>query len=160
MFRHDAFEHIGLLDERYHLYFEDVDWVLRAQRQGWRCLLATDAVAFHQHAASTRLLGEPTRYELVQRNLLLCAAKNLTARAGLRIWLQRLIVQIKGTISGPYRAQRLRSIGRALLGLPSALIARRRLPPARQQSEAELFAYSVGLNPQFDVTTYSSHEQA
>jgi GT2 family glycosyltransferase len=156
MFRHNAFDNatgVGRLDERYRLYYEDVDWALRAQRRGFRSALATQAVVYHQHAASTRLMGEAKRYELVQRNLLLCATKNLTGASVAKIWAGRLITHAKGVIRGPYRLPRLASLVRALAGAPSALLARRG-QPNRQRAEAELFAYSNGLSPQFDVTTY------
>ena len=153
----DAATGVGPLDERYRLYYEDVDWVLRAQQRGWRSVLCTSAVVFHQHAASTRLLGEAVRYELVQRNLLLCAAKNLAWRSALEVWIKRLIVHAKGTLTGPYRTQRVRSLLRAAWGLPATLRARRALPRRQsQRGDAELFGYSTGLNPQFDVTTYRS----
>jgi GT2 family glycosyltransferase len=35
--RREVFEKIGLLDESYFLYFEEVDFCLRARRAGWTC---------------------------------------------------------------------------------------------------------------------------
>ncbi|CAB4886358.1 unannotated protein [freshwater metagenome] len=156
VFRSDAFDStaVGPLDERYRLYYEDIDWALRARRMGLRTIAVTDAVVFHQHAASTRLLGEPTRYELVQRNLLLCASKNFPAAAAVRVWCSRLVVHAKGIIKGPYRAQRISAIARALWGLPSALLARRHLPRQRITDDAALFAYATGLEPNFNTDTY------
>jgi GT2 family glycosyltransferase len=156
LFRADAFDDdvVGPLDERYRLYYEDIDWSVRARRAGLRTIAATDAVVFHQHAASTRLLGEPARYELVQRNLLLCATKNLSARVAAGVWWQRLVVHAKGVITGPYRAERARSILRALAGAPSALAARRRLPKRDRTTDAQLFAYAQGMSPRFDAETY------
>ncbi len=156
LFRADAFDAgvVGPLDERYRLYYEDIDWVLRAQRAGLRSIAVPDAVVFHQHAASTRLLGEPARYELVQRNLLLCAAKNLTLASAARVWGSRLIVQLKGVITGPYRVQRVRATWRALVALPSALRARRTLSCRRAVTEDVLFAYAIGHSPNFDTDTY------
>lgn len=161
LFRADAFgaTSVGPIDERYRLYYEDVDWSLRAQRMGLRTVAVTDAVVFHQHAASTRLLGEPARYELVQRNLLLCAAKNFTPGAALRVWGSRIVVQSKGIIKGPYRAERVRSIARALWGLPSVLRARRHLPRTRAVDEQSLFAHSAGLEPNFDTDTYRASDE-
>jgi GT2 family glycosyltransferase len=158
MFRHNAFDDatgVGRLDQRYRLYYEDVDWALRAQRRGFRSALATQALVYHQHAASTRLMGEAKRYELVQRNLLLCATKNLTWASVVRIWAGRLIAHAKGVIKGPYRVPRLASLVRALAGSPSAVLARRGQPNP-QRAETDLFGYSNGLSPQFDVTTYRS----
>ena len=157
LFRPDAFDSatVGAIDERYRLYYEDIDWGLRSRRAGFVTLAAIDAVVMHQHAASTRLLGEAARYELVQRNLLLCVAKNFTARRAAAAWGQRLVVHTKGVITGPYRAQRLRSIGRALVGLPSVLVARRQLPTAvRSFEEESLFGFAEGQTPNFSAETY------
>lgn len=156
LLRADAFESgvVGTIDERYRLYYEDIDWGLRAQRAGLRTVAAVDAMVFHQHALSTRLLGEAARYELVQRNLLLCATKNFTAKAVLRVWLGRFVVHAKGVVTGPYRWQRIRSIARALAGLPSALRARRTLAKDRRIRDDALFAYAEGMSPNFSAETY------
>lgn len=161
LFRADAFEStsVGPIDERYRLYYEDIDWDLRAARLGMHAVAATSAVVWHQHAGSTRLLGEPARYELVQRNLLLCATKNLSLRSVGRIWVSRLVVQTKGVITGPMRLERIRSIGRALAGLASVVSARRALPRlgvALKNGEPELFAYADGLTPNFSADTYAT----
>ena len=159
LFRADAFDAavVGPVDERYFLYYEDIDWGLRARRAGWSTVAATDAVVYHQHAASTRLLGEPARYELVQRNLLLCVAKNFTPRRAIAAWWQRGIVHSKGLITGPFRWQRVRSIARAIVGLPGALSARRRLPsPSSEFEEPAVFQFGRGLTPSFSTTTYRS----
>ncbi len=37
MIRREVFEAVGLLDEAYFMYFEEVDFCLRAARAGWRC---------------------------------------------------------------------------------------------------------------------------
>jgi len=35
--RRKVFENVGLLDERYFMYFEETDFCLRARRAGWTC---------------------------------------------------------------------------------------------------------------------------
>lgn len=40
-------EKVGLLDERYFLYYEDVDYCLRAHRFGYRSMIVPHARAFH-----------------------------------------------------------------------------------------------------------------
>ena len=37
MIRREVFDAIGLLDENYFMYFEEVDFCLRAYRAGWTC---------------------------------------------------------------------------------------------------------------------------
>lgn len=44
---------IGLLDERFFLYWEDSDWGLRAQKAGFRCLVVPAARIWHKVSASS-----------------------------------------------------------------------------------------------------------
>jgi hypothetical protein len=126
LYRRVALEHCGPFDERYFLYYEDLDYGLRLRRAGWRSELAAHATAIHRRSASTERLGD-RRFTMVQRNLLWCAVINLSAPTALRIWLGRVRVAITGMGRGQHAAQRWQALGQATLGLPSALAARRRL---------------------------------
>lgn len=44
---------VGLLDEQYFFYFEDLDWSLRFQQAGYRLRLVADAHLYHRVALST-----------------------------------------------------------------------------------------------------------
>ena len=59
-YRRDLFDRIGLFDETYYMYLEDVDLSLRAQLTGHPCLYVPEAVVYHIEAAS-----DPSRDELV-----------------------------------------------------------------------------------------------
>lgn len=50
--RREVFEGVGLLDESYFFYLEDVDFCLRARARGWSLGVAPDAVVFHERGAS------------------------------------------------------------------------------------------------------------
>ncbi len=52
-----VFEDIGLLDEKMVLYFEDVDYCLRAWVAGWKVLYCPRSVVYHARGGLT-----PTRY--------------------------------------------------------------------------------------------------
>ena len=45
--RREVIEQIGLLDEAYFLYFEEVDFCLRAARKGWQCFYVPSARVVH-----------------------------------------------------------------------------------------------------------------
>ncbi len=47
--RRRALERVGPLDERFFLYFEDVDWCFRMWRAGWEVLYFPDARFTHRH---------------------------------------------------------------------------------------------------------------
>ena len=53
MIRRETLEEVGPLDERYFLYFEDVDWCLRAWRAGWRCSYLPTAICIHSYARAS-----------------------------------------------------------------------------------------------------------
>lgn len=59
-YRRELFGRIGLFDEKYYMYLEDVDLSLRAQLTGHPCLYVPEAVVYHIEAAS-----DPSRDDLV-----------------------------------------------------------------------------------------------
>jgi GT2 family glycosyltransferase len=67
----DAFEHIGFLDERYFLYFEDADFSMRVHRAGIPIRFLTSPVIEHGVSQSTRKLGGPLLLRYHARNALL-----------------------------------------------------------------------------------------
>ncbi|MCS7179712.1 MAG: glycosyltransferase, partial [Anaerolineae bacterium] len=50
--RREVIEQIGLLDERFFLYFEDNDWCLRMRKAGWRVLYDPRFEVVHLGGAS------------------------------------------------------------------------------------------------------------
>ncbi|MBU6451830.1 MAG: glycosyltransferase family 2 protein [Cyanobacteria bacterium REEB67] len=54
LLRTSALAKIGLFDERYFLYFEDVDLCLRLGRAGFACLLVPGSTVVHEGNASTQ----------------------------------------------------------------------------------------------------------
>src|SRR5919202_2592388 len=46
-------ERVGLLDERYFAYYEDLDWCLRARQAGFRCLYVGAAQSSHVGSATS-----------------------------------------------------------------------------------------------------------
>lgn len=49
MARRSAVESVGGMDERFFLYFEDVDWCYRMSRQGWKVYYLPQAEMVHEH---------------------------------------------------------------------------------------------------------------
>jgi|GEM_PF-60696 len=47
--RRKALEDVGVMDERFFLYFEDVDWCYRMKKGGWKVCYFPDAEMIHQH---------------------------------------------------------------------------------------------------------------
>jgi len=54
LLKESVLREIGLFDERYFLYFEDVDLCLRIRKAGYECLLVADTMIEHEGSASTQ----------------------------------------------------------------------------------------------------------
>jgi len=67
LYRRSMLDQIGLLDDDFFIYYEDVDLAWRAQWAGWRCLYVPAAVVHHIHSATTGR-GSPFKNFLLGRN--------------------------------------------------------------------------------------------
>ncbi len=46
-------DEVGFLDDTYFMYYEDIDFSLRAWRAGWKIVYAPKSIGFHKHRATT-----------------------------------------------------------------------------------------------------------
>ena len=49
-----ALNDVGLLDERFPIFFNEVDWCYRARRKGWRILFTPRIEVVHYGGGSTK----------------------------------------------------------------------------------------------------------
>lgn len=54
LIRRSVIERIGLLDERFFMYGEDLDWCLRTREAGWTVRYEPSIIVHHQHGAASR----------------------------------------------------------------------------------------------------------
>jgi GT2 family glycosyltransferase len=135
VFRRDVFDRLGGYEERFFLYYEDVDLAFRAVLAGYHALLVPGARVVHQLGATTRSLARARFY--VARNSVWCAVRCLPETGPLRLarrWLSEL------RTNRPRRLVGVELAGRAagLAGLPRALRERRAIQDARVPGLDEL----------------------
>ena len=53
MVRREALERVGAMDERFFLYFEDIDWCFRMGKQGWKVYYVPASVMTHTYERSS-----------------------------------------------------------------------------------------------------------
>jgi GT2 family glycosyltransferase/lipopolysaccharide/colanic/teichoic acid biosynthesis glycosyltransferase len=51
--RREAIEKVGSMDERFFLYFEDIDWCYRMQHHGWAVYYVPESVMVHRYERSS-----------------------------------------------------------------------------------------------------------
>lgn len=107
-----ALEEVGLLDERFFAYHEDVDWCTTARAMGYRILFAPGARVTHRGEGSLASRGpaNPARY-LSARNTILFARKHARPRDWVRLALtigaSLPLAAIRGWRSGETRVTAL-----------------------------------------------------
>ena len=150
LIRRSAFtsEVVGLLDERYFMFYEDVDWSMRAAIRGRQFWTVPSAEVIHVHSASTRQMRYQFKTRLIQRNWMWTAAKNLERQRVARVFVG---LTIRNLLSGSRHGHFLTSVratSEAWLGLPALAKQRRDVQRTRSQpdrlvlsepSEARLF---------------------
>jgi GT2 family glycosyltransferase/glycosyltransferase involved in cell wall biosynthesis len=79
--RRKTYEQLGGFDERYFMFFEDVDFGWRLNLAGWRFVYEPQSVVYHKHHASMSSFGAFKEQYLLERNALFTLYKNLGEEA-------------------------------------------------------------------------------
>lgn len=70
MVRREVISQVGLLDERFFFYWEDVDWCKRIHDAGWKLVYYPPAVSIHYGGASSIVAPVRFQIEMVKADLL------------------------------------------------------------------------------------------
>ncbi len=79
MYRKSMLEDIGLFDEDFYAYMEDVDLAFRGRLRGWKCLYVPEAVVYHVHGGTAGYVSDYTVY-YGNRNIIWNCVKNYPTR--------------------------------------------------------------------------------
>jgi GT2 family glycosyltransferase len=140
LYRRSAFTDVGLFDEDFFAYLEDIDWGFRAQLAGYEILYEPTAVAYHKRGATT---GRRAGYfkALQRRNTVLVVLKNYPAKAVLRhlpkIIAFQLVLLLASFRDGILHLH-LRELCKATRLLPGMLHKRREIQRKRRVTLAQL----------------------
>lgn len=142
-YRRDMLEDIGLFDERFRMYCEDVDLAFRAQMRGYRCIYAPRAVVRHRLSATG---GGPLASYQCGRNFVWLLARDLPRAAWRRHWPAILATQLGFAWNAliharePAARARLRGQLAGILTMRRFLAERNALAATRRVSEDYLLA--------------------
>ncbi|HHX42542.1 MAG TPA: glycosyltransferase family 2 protein [Chloroflexi bacterium] len=85
---------VGLLDDRFFLYYEDTEWCVRARRAGYRIIVVPQARIWHKISPAAREASAQVHYFMTRNRLLFLRA----ARAGASAWLYTLLADYARTL--------------------------------------------------------------
>ena len=152
LLRPSYLEQVGLFEESFFLYYEDVDLSWRGRARGWRYGYVPAAVARHVHAASGGVASAlAMRY--AERNRLVTLVRNAPARLAAVAVAQFVTATASyalrgpgpgdGPAPGPIARRRVEAFGLFARALPGALAQRRRLRALQRVPDAALMAWLV-----------------
>ncbi len=145
LYRRSLFAEVGLLDEAYHSYLEDVDLACRARLKGYGCVYVPSARVYHRLSATG---GGPLAAYLFGRNLPRLIIKNFPGPLLAAHWPQIAAYQLGLILEGLAHIReaaaraKLRGLIAGWLGLPALLRARRQTQAGA--GKAEKFRAALG----------------
>jgi GT2 family glycosyltransferase len=138
IYRREALQTVGLFDEQFFAYLEDVDWSFRAQLAGFQCLTVPSAVVYHIGSATSGR-ESPFVHYLTHRNRIYLMLKNVPLPL-----LCRHLPKVARGLAQEFRwntpEENMRTLIRAHvaagLGMARALQKRRAVQRCRRVSDA------------------------
>jgi len=164
IYRRELFDQIGLLDEDYFAYLEDVDFGLRAQNAGHKCYYVPTAIVYHLGCGTTGSGYSPLVVRLSAQNNVNTIVKNIPGPLLWRFLPEILYWQLYYlavvTVRGAQIIPWLQGAFSALTLLPKMLEKRKRILAQRTvslryleeiivESERDLMASKRRLNQQY-----------
>lgn len=125
LIKRDVFERVGVLDERYFLYFEEADWCIGVQEAGYKIIAVPESVVVHGVSATLGQSSPFTDYYMTRnRFLFIRRHTNGTQRTRLaaKTYFREAITIVVYTIKTnhgqrlPHRTARLYALRDSLLG--------------------------------------------
>lgn len=135
LYKKKMLDEIGLFDEDFFAYMEDVDLAFRGRLAGWKCMYVPEAVVYHFHGGTAGYGSEFTIY-YGNRNIIWNAMKNYPLPmllASLPFIIARNLAVIPYYTVRGHGLTILRSKADAMKGMPGIIDKRRNSPRAKRK---------------------------
>jgi GT2 family glycosyltransferase len=142
LYRRAMLDEVGLFDDDFFAYLEDVDLAWRARQAGWRCLYVPAARVLHRHSA-TGVEGSPFKSYLLGRNKVWLIVKNYPFAP---LWPYVPLLFLYDLAAVLYALVSRRDVT-ALRGRLAGLIGARRMWRQRRHADPALRSDLDCLNP-------------
>lgn len=94
-----AFDQLGGFDDRYFMFYDDVDLGWRLNLLGWLVRYQPKSIAFHKHHASMKAFGEFREAYLLERNALYTLYKNLDDESLAQVFPGALALAVRRSVA-------------------------------------------------------------
>jgi GT2 family glycosyltransferase len=97
--RRAVWQQVGLLDDKFFMYYEETEWCVRASRAGFKIALIPDAMLWHKISIEARASSPRTYYYMTRNRLLFLRA----SQAGFVTWANTLTEYVRTFVSWSVR---------------------------------------------------------
>lgn len=97
--RADAFRAAAGFDERFFMFYEDVDLGWRLNLMGHRVRYVPTSVVYHKHHATVKRFGEHSEWFLLERNALMTLYKNVSDEALARLLAPAMALSVRRSLA-------------------------------------------------------------
>ena len=136
LYRSAMFEDVGLFDERFFAYFEDVDISFRARLRDWEVYYQPEAVAYHRIGATSSRMGGFTTFHSI-KNLFFLYHKNMPGalfwKNYWRFWLTFILMCAAALKRGQIAAF-VKGLLSIVINLPGVILDRIKIQKGRRVS--------------------------
>lgn len=126
IYRTATLQEIGLFDERFFMYYEDVDLSFRSQLAGWSVMYTNKAIAYHKRGASSKKVPGLVIKHMF-KNLPILFVKNMPTKlyikTAVRFYLLYILMFLKSVFRGDGVAA-IQGVLWAIVLFPYSLIKR------------------------------------
>ncbi len=96
MVRREVFQKVGMLNDKYFLYYEDSDLSIRAKNKGFKVMYVPKSIIWHKNAGSAGGSGSVLQDYYITRNRLLFGFKYALIRSKLALFRESLFLFLRG----------------------------------------------------------------
>jgi len=136
LYRISMLKEIGLFDEDFFAYYEDIDLSFRAQLAGWKVWYEPRSIVYHDTGSTSRKIKGFTTYQTI-KNLPWLLWKNVPARLLLKIWPRFFVAHLFFVFAALQRRQLwpvTKGLFIACLLFPKKLLERHKIQSTRKVS--------------------------
>lgn len=134
VYRVKMLQEIGLFDQDYFAYYEDVDLSFRAQLAGWKVAYVSNAVVYHKIGATSVKIDDFTTYQTL-KNLPMLLWKNVPWGLMPKVW-PRLVLAYSGIAFSALRRGQFGAFFKGIIMgtvlLPKKFVERHRIQKRRK----------------------------
>jgi GT2 family glycosyltransferase len=96
LFPRKVIEKVGMFDESFYLYYEDIDLSMRVKKGGFNIYFVPDAKLWHKNAKSSGGAGSPLQDYFISRNRMLFAMRYAPIRSRIAILREGIRIIFSG----------------------------------------------------------------